>query len=233
MKKIMMAGIILVVFLALVGYVSAGAVSANLVVNGGFETPVKIGDWQLFPEGNEGSGWSVETMTGDTAVIVPGGLEIRNLSTAPFSPYEGSQYVQLGPRGPVMQDDTTAISQMIPQTAGTTYRIAFVQSCRPDDPAPSNLGVYWGETMLDHTSCPSNHAATWVNRSYTVTATSSDSVLLRFANEGSAESYGTMLDDVSVKAVNDAMPVPEFPLGVIPAFLFGFIGFIHIMKKEW
>ena len=66
-----------------------------------------------------------------------------------------------------------------------------------------------------------------------MTATSVIRSCLRFANEGSAESYGTMLDDVSVKAVNDTMPVPEFPLGVIPAFLFGFIGFIHIIKKEW
>ena len=30
-------------------------------------------------------------ITGETAVIVPGGLEIRNLSTAAFGPYEGSQ----------------------------------------------------------------------------------------------------------------------------------------------
>jgi hypothetical protein len=230
MKKIMMTGIILVAFLALVGYVSAGAVSANLVVNGGFETPVKIGNWQLFPEGSDGSGWNVETGTGNAAAAVSGGLEIRNQSS--FSPFEGSQYVQLGSGDPGAQTGTTTLSQSIPQVAGTTYRVSFVQSCRPDDPAPSNLAIYWGEKMLDHTSCPSNHAATWVSRSYTITATSNDSVQLKFANEGSADSYGTMLDDVSVKAVNETMPVPEFPLGVVPAFLFGFIGFIHIIRKE-
>jgi hypothetical protein len=230
MKKIIMIGIILAAFLASIGIVSAGAVSANLVVNGGFETPVKIGNWQLFPEGNDGSGWNVATGTGDAAVA--GGLEIRNQSTPSFRPSEGNQYVQLGSRDPGTQADTTTISQSIPQVTGTTYRISFVQSCSPDDPAPSNLGVYWGATQLDHTSCPSNHAETWVSRSYTVTATSNDSVLLKFANEGSADSYGTMLDDVSVKAVNETMPVPEFPLGVVPAFLFGFIGFIHIIRKE-
>jgi|WetSurMetagenome_2_1015567.scaffolds.fasta_scaffold52733_1 hypothetical protein len=233
MKKITMTVIILVAFLASVGYVSAGAVSANLVANGGFETPVKIGNWQLFPESNDGSGWNVETGTGDAATTVSGGLEIRNQSTASFSPFEGSQYVQLGSRNPGTQADTTMISQVIPQVTGTTYRVAFVQSCRPDDPAPSNLAIYWGDTQLDHTSCPSNHAATWVSRSYTITATSNDSVILKFANEGTADSYGTMLDDVSVRAVNETMPVPEFPLGVIPAFLFGFIGFIHIIRKEW
>jgi|GEM_PF-2425318 len=229
MKKWFMMGIILAAFLASVGIVSAGAVSENLVSNGGFETPVSIGNWQLFPQGNEGSGWYVESTGKGTE---SGTLQIRNQSTAILNAFEGSQYAQLSPRAPGQEESTVTLSQAVPQVKGNTYRISFVQSCRPDDPAPSNLAVFWGDEQLDHTSCPSGHAASWVSRSYTVTAPSNESVQLRFVNEGSGDSYGTLLDDVSVKTVNDTMPVPEFPIGVVPAFLFGFIGFIHILRKD-
>ena len=231
MKKIVMMGIILAAFLASVGLVSAGAVSENLVSNGGFEAPVTIGNWELFPQGNGGSGWYVES-TGEGVATDSGRLEIRNQSTAIVSPSEGSQYAQLNPRHPGIQEGTVTLSQTIPQVRGNIYRISFVQSCRPDDPAPSSLAVFWGDEQLDHTSCPSGRAAVWISRSYTVTATSNESVQLKFVNEGSGDSYGTLLDDVSVRAVNDPMPVPEFPLGVVPAFLFGFIGFIHILRKD-
>jgi hypothetical protein len=225
MKKIMIAGIILLAILASVGCVSAGAVSTNLVVNGGFETPVKIGSWQLFPEGTDGSGWNVEGASASA------GLEIQNQSTTSIKPYEGSQFAQLGSRSPI-EAGTVGISQMIPQVQGTTYRISFAQSCRADDPVPGRLGVYWGSTLLDRARCSANETSAWVSRSYTVTATSNDPILLKFTSEGSADSPGVLLDNVNVDAANETMPVPEFPLGVIPAFLFGFVGFIHIIRKD-
>jgi len=227
MKKIMIAGIILLAILASVGCVSAGAVSTNLVVNGGFETPVKIGSWQLFPEGTDGSGWNVEGGTSASA-----GLEIQNQSTTSIRPYEGSQFAQLGSRSSGVEAGTSGISQMIPQVMGTTYRISFAQSCRSDDLAPGRLGVYWGDTLLDRARCSANETSAWVSRSYTVTATSNDPIMLKFTSEGSADSSGVLLDNVKVDAANETLPVPEFPLGVIPAFLFGFVGLIHIIRKD-
>ena len=228
MKKIMIAGIILLAILASVGCVSAGAVSTNLVVNGGFETPVKIGSWELFPEGTEGSGWNVE---GGTPASVS--LEIQNESTTSIKPFEGSQFAQLGSQSSGVQAETRGISQMIPQVQGTTYRISFAQSCSTDDPASGRLGVYWGSILLDRARCSANETSAWVSRSYTVTATSDDPVLLKFTSEGTADANSVLLDDVKVEASNDTMPVPEFPLGVIPAFLFGFVGLIHIIRKDY
>jgi hypothetical protein len=124
------------------------------------------------------------------------------------------------------------ISQMIPQVKGTIYRISFAQSCRADDPAPGRLGVYWGSTLLDRARCSANETSTWVTRSYTVTATSNDPVMLKFTSEGSPDTSGVLLDNVNVDAANETLPVPEFPLGVIPAFLFGLVGFIHIIRKD-
>jgi hypothetical protein len=227
MKKIMIAGILLLAILASVGCVSAGALSTNLVVNGGFETPVKIGSWQLFPEGKNGSGWNVEAQT-----PVSSGLKIQNQSTTSIKPFEGSQFAQLSSPSSGAENGPVGISQMIPQVKGTIYRISFAQRCRAEDPAPGRLGVYWGSTLLDRARCSANETSAWVTRSYTVTATSNDPVMLKFTSEGSADSSGVLLDNVNVDAANETLPVPEFPLGVIPAFLFGLVGFIHIIRKD-
>jgi hypothetical protein len=86
--------------------------------------------------------------------------------------------------------------------------------------------------LLDRSRCSANETSAWVSHSYTVTATSDDPILLKFTSEGSADSAGVLLDNVNVNVANETLPVPEFPLGVIPAFLFGFVGFIHIIRKD-
>ena len=205
-RTIMISLFIFFTFNGIILPVSAEALTSNLVVNGGFESPVKIGDWQ----DNTSAGWLMEESR-DGGYPVREELEIRNQSTAILSPFEGSQYAELSPRNSGSQEEIITLSQTIPQVKGISYRISFVQSCRPDDPNPSTLAVYWGDTMLDHTSCPSDHATTWIMRSYTVTATSNDPVQLKFVNEGSGNSFGTLLDDVSVKAINNnSIPAPEF-----------------------
>jgi hypothetical protein len=233
MRKIMITGIVLLSFLALVSIVSAGAVVTNLVVNGGFEAPVDTQTWQLFPDGTGGTGWDVSWAPPGPSIPGKAGVAIETAENASLAPFEGNQYADLNAHGSGTRPGRVSVSQLIPQVKGESYNISFAQSCDAPDPAgQSRLGIYWGTKKLDQTTCSAGTSPSWVVHNYTVTATSDTPVKLTLADEGNATSPGVLIDGVEVGAVNNTMPVPEFPLGVIPAFMFGFVGLIHMIRKE-
>jgi len=210
MKKILVAGLILVALLA-----STGIVSANLIANGGFETPEIGPTWQIL---TSVPGWNLDV----------GQIEYQLQNTVGLTPYEGKQYAELDPNYNVR------ISQVLNVEGGKTYDITFAQSCRADDPAlPSKLGVYLDTQLLGQTSCTvaSRTDQAWVTHSYSFTPASDAAVKITFADEGTSDSYGVLLDDVNVEA--ESIPAPEFPTALVPVtFIAGLLAVVLIIRKN-
>ena len=204
---------LLAVFVLAALAVCTGIVSANLIANSGFETPVVSGSWQIF---TTVPGWTLND----------GELEYQTQSTIGLLPYEGTQYAELDPNYNVR------ISQVIGVTGGTSYDVSFAQSCRPDDRSlPSTLGVYWDGTLLGRTTCDRSQAdsRTWVAYSYSVTPASDGTATIMFADEGVSDSYGVLLDDVKVETAT--IPVPEFPTAYVPvSFIAGLLAIVLIIR---
>jgi len=215
-------GIILVLLLA-----CTGVASANLVSNGGFETPVNTVSWQVYQDGTTGLEWKVELGLNSPDPVPTTGfptLELQKEAAIGLTPSEGLQYAELDSYGNVN------ISQLVSTTAGITYKISFAQACRSDGGEnPGLLGVYWGDTYLDQTSCDATK--TWVTHSYSLTASSTGQVKLMFVDEGVSNQYGVLLDNVVVEVENN-VPVPEFPTMALPAGLIvGILGAILFIQK--
>jgi Protein of unknown function (DUF642) len=210
MKNGVLAGLILVTLLA-----CTGIVSANMIANGGFESPVISGSWVIM---NSVPGWTLD----DTEI------EYQTQSTVGLTPYEGVQYAELDPNYNVR------ISQVISVKGGSTYDISFAQSCRAGDPhLPSYMGVYWGTTKLGQTTCTvvPGQSQAWATHTYTVTPASDADVKITFADEGVSDSFGVLLDDVKVEARQGPNLVPEFPTALVPVtFIAGVLGLVLLIR---
>jgi hypothetical protein len=218
MKKLLVLGIIIVALLAGVGTVSA-------IVNGDFESPgLPPGTpWASFPNLYPGLGWTVEQGLGANPAITPT-LEIQSQAAIGLAPHGGTYFGELD------SNANANISQIVSTTNGYTYQISFAQACRNDDGnLPSRLGVYWGSTKLGQTSC--SVPMTWETHSYSPKADSTGSVKLMFVDEGISDSYGVLLDDVTVTEEGNNVPAPEFPTLALPlAMLIGIIGVVYVIK---
>ncbi len=208
MRYRILAGLVLAALLA-----CTGVVSANLIANNGFETPVVSGSWQIF---TSVPGWTLND----------GQIEYQTQSTVGLVPYEGIQYAELDPNYNVR------ISQAFSVFGGEKYDISFAQSCRQDDRSlPSTLAVYWDGTLLGQTTCDQAQAVSrsWVTYSYSVTPGSDGTATLMFADEGVSDSFGVLLDNVKVEA--EANPVPEFPAAFLPvSFIAGLLAIVLIIR---
>jgi hypothetical protein len=210
MKIMFVTGLFVVALLA-----STGIVSANLISNNGFETPDIGPGWQIL---YSVPGWTLDD----------GQIEYQLQNTVGLTPYEGRQYAELDP------DYNVRISQVINVEGGKTYDITFAQSCRYDDPnLPSKLGVYLDNELLGQTSCTvaTQNERSWVIHAYSFTPASDSAVKITFADEGTSDSYGVLLDDVNVE--EGPTPVPEFPTFLTPVTLIaGFLAVVLIIRKN-
>ena len=155
--------------------------SANLVINGGFET-------------GDSTGWTVTYSQASLDFINgPGGIptvQVQNGNWVP--PYEGSWSVVFG--GP----DFDTISQSIATAPGTTYKLSFWVNDEGNTPA--TLIAKWNDapvTTLDW----GNTTSTWTQYNANVVGTGSDT--LAFSAYGF--NWWTSLDSVSLNAA----PMPE------------------------
>jgi hypothetical protein len=210
MKYSLLAGLILVALLA-----CTGIVSANMIANSGFETPVIGPSWTIL---SSVPGWTLDDRE----------IEYQLQNTVGLTPYEGVQYAELDPRFNVR------ISQVISVKGGSTYDISFAQSCRAGDPnLPSYLGVYWDNTNLGQTACTvvPGQSQAWATHTYTITPASDADVKITFADEGVSDSYGVLLDDVKIEARQDPNPVPEFPTAFVPVtFVAGILALVLFVR---
>ena len=185
----------------------------NLISNGGFENPNVGGNWNIFQDGTSGLGWMVawEGSAGNGSVA---NLEIHG-GVAGWEASEGNQYAELdsdfdGPTGSIQNESaSTRISQELNTVPGQTYEISFDFAARPGtDYADNRLGLYLDDVAWDTSLTRTNVDGTqpnWVTITRTFTAVKS-TIIISFADLGTPNSFGTLLDNVSVKCI-DGGPV--------------------------
>ena len=172
----------------------------ELIVNGGFETPVVTangGQWQTYPGGF--TGWTNA-----------GGPEIQRNSVA-GAPHSGVQLVELDSTAP------SSMEQTIATVPGQKYRLTFWHSPRPnngpntgtDNAVELNVLVTsTSGTIVNSTIGQPSYSGSgtvWTLYTYNFIALDTQTTV-RFSDDGSqADSLGGYLDDVSVFALDCAV----------------------------
>lgn len=184
----------------------------NIFVNGGFETPEVTNGamWDVFPAAI--TGWTI-AWRGDIPTIYnsvtrpePGNLELHEgvLGAA----HGGDQYAELdsdwnGHSGSLNDEPaSTIISQVIPTISGATYAIDYWFAARPNTAAGTNsVEVYYNGVLVDTVppTAGGGGGPVWIHRGpFNVVATSTGSANISFKDAGTADSYGSFIDDVQV-----------------------------------
>ena len=204
------------------GVFAASQASADLIVNGSFETADlstpsagggSAGQWNYFYNGsNPLYGWT--SSDNNTP------LEVGLGSIYGVTGYDGNNVMELDSTVNVAVDQSLV-------TAGGTYQLSFLYALRSGvDPSSGTMSVVWDGIPI--TLTPTSSAMTL----YTATVTgASGNNTLEFDGTGTSDSYGAILDNVSLNAV---APVPE-PTTVLAGALmllpFG-VGAIRSLRKE-
>ena len=186
----------------------------NLLVNGGFETPIVTDPqlWDIFPDGTAGLGWSVRWEPGQPTTFNsqprpdPARLELHR-SVAGWLPYEGAQHTELdtdwdGPNGSLTGEPALVnIYQDIPTELGKTYRLTYAFSPRPGTDASQNIL----KVRIDGTEIDSHSGAGGGNTNWTVftndIVAAGATTRVEFAASGTPDSLGVFLDDVQFFAL--------------------------------
>ena len=166
----------------------------DLIENGGFETPVPIGTWHVYPNGI--SGW---------AVINGAGIEIQRNSVA-GAPHLGNQLVELDSHGAGSQ---STMEQIIDTVPGQKYKFSFWHSPRPNN-LPTDGSDNQIEFNVEVTSTSgslvtdtigetySGSGTVWTEYVYNFIALDTETTI-RFSDAGTqSDTLGGYLDDVSV-----------------------------------
>jgi choice-of-anchor C domain-containing protein len=219
MKRTLTLGIIMVLLLA-----SVGAVSANLVTNGGFETitPPWTGTYvTLSPVDTDITPWSIDS----------GSIDLIN---SYWQPASGSYSIDLAgnAKGTIGQDLAT--------TPGGKYDLSFMMAGNPDSTKGIKaVEVFWGGasqgTFTFDTTGNSAGSMGWLPKGKTGLVATGATTKLQFVDVtgGSAIStpYGAALDSISVE--DQTTPIPEFPTMALPAALIvGLIGAVLFIRKS-
>lgn len=179
--------------LALAGVLAlaaGGAAQAATIVNGSFEDHPAISNWAVF-----GSipGWTTSSGAG---------IEIQtNATLGTIDAHSGNSYVELD------SHNNSSMEQVLDFTETGLYELSFWYSPRRDLIASNTIEFFLGGTMLGSVTGPDG-VATAVGQWSLVTAQFMIDTIgqqtLRFAAAGTNDSYGGLIDDVSIAAV----PVP-------------------------
>jgi choice-of-anchor C domain-containing protein len=205
-------GIILVLLLTCVG-----AVSANLVSNGGFESPGTFsGGFQPFAVL---TGWSIDS----------GSIDLINTYWQQGS---GSYSIDLAGNAP------GTISQILTTTSAAKYDLSFKMAGNPEGaPTIKQVEVFWGGVSQGiftfDTTGKSVSSMGWVTKGITGLVAPGASTQLKFVDVSSTDFYGAALDDIVVEPQQSTTPVPEFPTVALPAALIvGLIGAVLFIQKS-
>jgi hypothetical protein len=212
--------------------VAQNAVAANLLQNGGFETPVQqFPDFASFnvPKGsNLITDWTVVQGNVDLTTNADYGPGINTLDTASKQDIDliGDTNGSNGVKG--------GLSQTFATTAGQLYKLTFDYSHNngtfsPDYAAQVTLAdALTSSTIVTFEVAQNFGAAPWVASSTTFTATS-DSTLLSFIDTRGAFNAGVYLDDVDVEAVRaSTTPLP----GALPLLISGVGGMVMLARRK-
>lgn len=186
----------------------------NLLVNGGFETPVVATSekWNIYPSGTAGLGWTVEWE--------PGQLTTHNSQNRPetarlelhqsgivagWLSQEGNQYAELdtdwdGPGQPLNNEPALVkIYQDIATIPGVEYTLSYYYSPRPSTPGSDNTLMVRvdGSQVALHGPTPGVGGTAWTLYTYVFNATL-PTTRIEFGAGGTANSLGVFLDNVSL-----------------------------------
>jgi uncharacterized repeat protein (TIGR01451 family) len=191
----------------------------NMIFNGGFEAPI-VGTsqkWSIYPSGTAYLGWNVEWSGGSSSYDSatrpdPANLELHR-GVNDWNPQEGSQYAELdtdwdGPGGSLNNEPASVkIYQDIPTIAGYQYQVSFWFSPRPGTSEANNQLQYgWNSNIEDTASGIGGGNTSWTLYNYTFTANGSIT-RIHFTDVGTADSFGTFIDNVSVVCLGSDQPV--------------------------
>ncbi|PIR95950.1 MAG: hypothetical protein COT92_03800 [Candidatus Doudnabacteria bacterium CG10_big_fil_rev_8_21_14_0_10_42_18] len=189
----------------------------ELLANRGFEFPTGSNSWDIYPNGTSGLGWGV-TWTELVGVLYnnvgrpdPANLELHR-GVFGWLPSEGDQYTELdsdwdGFGGDLVGEPANVIiSQEVPTVLGGEYHLTFDHSPRPGVTV-NKTEIYWNGTLVDTVSADgtSKNNTDWTSYSYSLTGADGTSVL-EFKEIDIANSYGSFLDNVSLKRVCEEEP---------------------------
>jgi choice-of-anchor C domain-containing protein len=178
LKKTLTFGIVLVLFLACVGAVSA----APLVTNGGFESPgTFVGVFETY---TVLTGWNINS----------GSIDLINTL---WSPASGSYSIDLAGLAP------GSISQVLATTPGGKYDLSFMMAGNPGGaPAIKTVEVFWDGvtqgTFTFDTTGKTFSSMGWVPKGKTGLLASGSSTVLKFVDVSGTCCYGVALDDILV-----------------------------------
>ena len=188
----------------------------NLLKNADFETPVvaTAQNWDIVPDSTAGLDWKVEWNGGSPTFETVNRPEIANLELHKgvngWLPQDGAQYAELdadwfGPVDPLNNEPASVkISQEIATIPGYEYKIEYHFSPRPGtSEVDNNLVTAWDADVLGtHTGAGGSNTS-WTKYSKSAEATSEKAVV-SFMDDGTPNSLGTFLDNVSVECVGPA-----------------------------
>lgn len=168
---------------------AAASAATNLVTNGSFEDTAAFSGWTTFYGYNAIPGWNAG----------PNGIEIQQNGTS-VTAQDGVNVLELDAYA------NSYIWQEIATTPGQEYQVSFYYSPRPGVSFDSNKLVFKFGDFFDWTSQSGAGLtdANWVLFTGTTVAEST-TTRLGFLGWGASDSYGGLIDNVSVVAV----PEPE------------------------
>lgn len=189
-------------------YKPAEPCGTELVANGNFELPeVKDGaNWEVFPSGTPGMGWSVNWVRESKDSPVPANMELHE-GVNGWLAHSSNQYAELdsdwgGPSSNQNGEDASVVMyQDLITVPGGTYTVSLWTSPRPGQGnAQNKTEVKMGSTLLDTIieDGSSNSNTVWTKHTYSFVAEES-MTRLSITDLGVGNTLGGFVDDVSVK----------------------------------
>lgn len=193
---------------ALLVVVTPSPAAANLVTNGGFESPVVTHNlgWDVYDSGTPGLGWSVAWWSGSptyNGVTRPAVAHLElHRGVNGWSHAAGAQHAELdtdwdGPGGGLNNEPASVSIYQDLTTQNGIYALRYAWSPRPNH-GDNRLEVYWGGTKVAEHSGAGGGSPVWTSEQLSVNA-AAGTTQLEFREVGTANSLGMFLDAVEVE----------------------------------